>query len=51
MSGSVGAAWAQLRDELSKYMADPNNHNPNAPKSNPPAPGSDEDPGKPVLPA
>ena len=86
MSSAVGAAWAQVRDEmqnmyaqvggtilaaasgigkamqdfvdadlvnadeLDKYKADPTNHNPHDPASNPPAPGAEDDPGTPVLP-
>jgi hypothetical protein len=37
-------------DALTNYMADPANHDPTDPASNPPAPGSAEYPGEPVLP-
>lgn len=86
MTSTIGAAWAELRDELqslyaqngeiilgaadglrramdifvtadlcnadalSQYLADPANHDPNDPASNPPRPGSEDDPGEPVLP-
>jgi len=36
---------------LSRYLADPANHDPNDPASNPPVAGSADDPGTPVLPA
>lgn len=37
-------------DALSDYLADPTNHDPDDPSSNPPAPGSADDPGTPDLP-
>ncbi|MBN1170987.1 MAG: hypothetical protein JXA67_02330 [Micromonosporaceae bacterium] len=37
-------------DELSKYLVDRTNHNPNDPASNPPVRGADDHPGEPVLP-
>jgi hypothetical protein len=41
---------AQNADLLSRYLADPHLHDPNAPESNPPVPGSADYPGQPVLP-
>jgi hypothetical protein len=38
-------------DELAKYRSDSTNHDPNDPASNPPVPGSDDDPGQPILPS
>jgi hypothetical protein len=38
-------------DKLNRYKNDPANHNQGDAASNPPAPGSDEDPGQPDLPA
>ncbi|MGA8115191.1 MAG: hypothetical protein WCA46_16125 [Actinocatenispora sp.] len=86
MSSPIGAAYAEVRDEiqsmyaqieqtiltaatgirqasqdfvdadmvsadaLAKYRADPANHDPNDPASNPPKPGDDDYPGDPILP-
>ncbi|MBO0867411.1 MAG: hypothetical protein J2P15_02500 [Micromonosporaceae bacterium] len=38
------------RNILSLYLADPANHDPHDPASNPPVRGSNEDPGIPLLP-
>jgi hypothetical protein len=35
---------------LNAYLQDPHNHDPNDIANNPPAPGADDDPGKPALP-
>lgn len=37
-------------DALSQYLADPANHDPNDPASNPPKEGDDDYPGEPALP-
>jgi len=37
-------------DALDKFLAEPANHDPHDPASNPPAEGSDEEPGEPALP-
>jgi hypothetical protein len=37
-------------DTLSQYLADPANHDPNNPASNPPVKGADDNPGEPVMP-
>ncbi|MBN1173291.1 MAG: hypothetical protein JXA67_14045 [Micromonosporaceae bacterium] len=48
--GFVDADTANA-DKLNAYKNDPANHDPQAPASNPPIPGSEEDPGTPSLPA
>lgn len=37
-------------DALAGYLADPANHDPASPESNPPVAGADDDPGLPVRP-
>jgi hypothetical protein len=41
-------ADVRSRDLLSRYLADPANHDPHDPASNPPAAGADDNPGRPV---
>jgi len=41
-------ADAANADLLKVYLADPRNHDPNNPDSNPPVPGSEQDPGRPA---